>query len=279
MQTRIALRLAAGCCAKCDDKRAPNSRRLCVKHLAKKVELEGPRKRRKGLGEVAAGRCLNCCGRPIRKVSAQRGGRRPVLCEQCLAAMQMRLCQKRAVQVAAGMCANACGRPVAQRPARNGRPPQTCAICATRNKESVRRSYRKKAAKGLCLCGQPTRKLESQTRKRKPVLCETCTAKSRARHQARRNVPLDMLLVPAGPARAHLLQLRSLGIALRAMARVAGVCVDSLRRVLDVTTLHIRARTAERIFELEAVLREEPVLPVVPGAVDGPPPRAGTPSA
>jgi len=72
-------------------------------------------------------------------------------------------------------------------------------------------------------------------------------------------VSLDMLLVPAAPARAHLLQLRSLGISLRAIARIAGLSADSLRRVLDVTTLHTRARTAERILELEAVLLDEPV--------------------
>lgn len=257
----MALRLAAGCCALCDDKRAPNSRRFCLHHRKKKTEREIQRRRRKALAEVAAGRCLNLCGRPIREHrdgSAHRKGRRPVLCEQCVTEMRKRLRQKRAEQVTAGMCANACGRPVAQRPARNGRMPQTCAICSARNTESVQRSYRKRAARGLCPCGQPTRKLEGQSRRRKPVLCETCATKSRAIHREQM-VSLDMLLVPAAPARAHLLQLRSLGISLRAIARIAGLSADSLRRVLDVTTLHTRARTAERILELEAVLLDEPV--------------------
>jgi hypothetical protein len=54
--------------------------------------------------------------------------------------------------------------------------------------------------------------------------------------------------------------LRSLGISWRAMAAVAGVSEGSVRRVVDFTTLRVSLRTAERIFELEAVLRQESVL-------------------
>jgi hypothetical protein len=267
-QTRIALRLAAGLCAMCDAKRAPNSRRLCVKHLKSHSKREIQRKRRKGLEEVAAGRCYALCGRPIREHShgaAPRAGRRPVLCEHCLDMVLRRLYKKRADRVAAGMCANGCNRPIARRPAHRGKPPQTCAICAARSREYTRQRYKTKTAEGLCPCGQPTRKVESQTRKRKPVWCETCAAKGRARHLARRKVPPGWLLVPAAPVRAHLLQLRSLGISLSAMARVAGVTLCTVRRMVDVRIPHLRARTAERLLELEAVLVEEPVPPEMIG--------------
>jgi hypothetical protein len=43
------------------------------------------------------------------------------------------------------------------------------------------------------------------------------------------------------------------------MARVAGVTSFTIRRMVDVTIPHLRAETAERLLELEAVLVEEPV--------------------
>ena len=264
-RARIALRLAAGCCAWCDEKRAPRSRRLCAAHLRRNYERDSPLKRQRGRQELAAGRCYNGCGRPIRKQTggnASHKAKRPVLCEPCVAELRRRHDRKVADLAAAGMCASACGRPVRQRPARNGRMPRQCETCAALNTRAVQRAQKNKLAMGLCPCGQPIRKLGAPPRKRSPpVLCEVCAAKRRARHVRKPGqMPRDSLLVPAAPVRAHLLQLRSLGIAWRAMASVAGVSRASVQRVLDVTTLRVYARVAERILELEAVRCDESIV-------------------
>jgi hypothetical protein len=63
--------------------------------------------------------------------------------------------------------------------------------------------------------------------------------------------------LPVAPARAHLLQLRTLGIPWKAMAAVAEVSTLTVRRIVDGRALRLHPQTAERILELDAVLQED----------------------
>ena len=193
----IELRLLAGCCARCSNKRAPGNKRLCAVHVA----LEQERIQRR----LRAGLCARCpkrraphskrfCTEHLKSEAAYQHGR----AERIKAtggdpyvALKRHTKERREAEVEAGRCRNLCGRKIRNAPLKPGpRPPVLCEPCAESTRMRGKRvggtkqPLRDAAEKaGLCrmLCGRKIRRAKLTRSAKPPVYCDECARKQRDR--------------------------------------------------------------------------------------------------